>query len=476
MGWFDVDRAGLRALYAGKGRGWIVRELVQNAFDELGVIYCKITLAHVSGTRSAELTVEDDAPEGFYDLRHAWTLFADTRKRADAEKRGRFNFGEKQVLSLCQSAEIITTTGHVRFNADGTRGHGRGRTPHGSIFCATLPMTKEEIAECVRVVHTFIPPEGIVTTINGERVQAREPFAEVKATLQTEIANGDGILRKSRRGTVIKAYRPLEGEVGTLYEMGLPVVETGDGFHYDIGQRVPLTADRDNVPAAFLRDVRAEVLNATADDLTEEEVSEAWVRDAAADERIKPETTRRVADLRYGEKRVVADPNDRLSRDRAIAAGFTVVSSRAMSREEWDRMRDAEAIPSSSALFPTRFGESERVDESELTDDHRAVADLVARVSLRAFGWEARVSWFRQEGGHAASYAARCVAFNLAELGRSWFGPHNIGAQLALIIHELGHVGGGHVDEGYYRALCKIGAALALAEPKDLLGENDGSA
>ncbi len=331
-------------------------------------------------------------------------------------------------------------------------------------------MTRDEIAEAVRAVHSFIPPVGIETIINGERVEPRKPAADVGTTLQTEIANGDGVLRKSRRATTILVYRPKGGEVGTLYEMGLPVVETGDGFHYNIMQRVPLAADRDNVPAAFLRDVRAEALNVTADLLTEEDVSESWVRDGAADERVKPETTRRIADLRYGEKRVVADPNDPLSRERAIARGFTVVGSRAMSREEWARMRDAEAIPSSSALFPTTFGESERVDESELTEDHERVAGLVRIVSRLVFGWEASVRWYRQEGGHDASYAGRCVSFNLARLGRRWFGPSNLGSQLALIIHELGHVGGGHVDEGYYGALCKIGAALALADPAELEG------
>jgi hypothetical protein len=38
-------------------------------------------------------------------------------------------------------------------------------------------------------------------------------------------------------------------------------------------------------------------------------------------------------------------------------------------------------------------------------------------------------------------------------------------------INELGHEGGGHVDEGYYRCLCEIGAKLALTEPGVVLGE-----
>jgi len=43
--------------------------------------------------------------------------------------------------------------------------------------------------------------------------------------------------------------------------MGIPVVETGDRWHYDIGQKVPLTLDRENVPPGFLRQVRVAVFN-----------------------------------------------------------------------------------------------------------------------------------------------------------------------------------------------------------------------
>ncbi len=37
-------------------------------------------------------------------------------------------------------------------------------------------------------------------------------------------------------------------------------------------------------------------------------------------------------------------------------------------------------------------------------------------------------------------------------------------------------VGGGHVEEGYYRRLCKIGAKLALVAPQELLEGKSGRA
>src|SRR5512136_1181513 len=106
MGWFEVDRKGLRALWAGKPLTFVVRELVQNAWDEPDVTRVDVTLALDTSRRQATITVEDDAPEGFADLRHAFTLYADTRKRIDPTKRGRFNLGEKQVLAICSNASI----------------------------------------------------------------------------------------------------------------------------------------------------------------------------------------------------------------------------------------------------------------------------------------------------------------------------------------------------------------------------------
>ena len=63
--WFDVDKAGLGRQAEEQGKGRLVGELLQNALDEPGVSQIAVTLALVSGQELADLTVEDDAPEGF---------------------------------------------------------------------------------------------------------------------------------------------------------------------------------------------------------------------------------------------------------------------------------------------------------------------------------------------------------------------------------------------------------------------------
>jgi len=104
MNWFDVDRVGLSKQADAIPKGRLIAEPIQNALDEVGVSRIEITLVPVPGRPLADLTVEDDGPEGFRDLSHAYTLYAPSYKRGNPEQRGKFNLGEKMVLSLCESA------------------------------------------------------------------------------------------------------------------------------------------------------------------------------------------------------------------------------------------------------------------------------------------------------------------------------------------------------------------------------------
>ena len=266
MGWFEINKGGLRQLMDGRDKSFILRELAQNAFDEPGVTFCKLTLDAVAGRSLVAVTAEDDATGGFYDISHAYTLFGRTRKRSDASKRGRFNLGEKQVLSLAKSAFIKTTTGTIHFDESGERRKTRDKTEVGSIFYALIPMTRAELDECHKTVRMFLPPKGIKLFVNTIEIPWRDPLRTVEATLTTEFENEEGQWRRTRRKTAIEIHLPKDGEKPMIYEMGLPVVELdgGDKYHYNVMQRVPLNTDRDNVSPAFRRAVRAEVMTVVA--------------------------------------------------------------------------------------------------------------------------------------------------------------------------------------------------------------------
>jgi hypothetical protein len=91
----------------------------------------EVTLTRPMNGRS-ELVVTDDSPEGFRDLTDSYTMFAESYKKADPDKRGAFNLGEKFVLALCDEAMITTTTGRVTFDGSGRRRTGSVKQERGS--------------------------------------------------------------------------------------------------------------------------------------------------------------------------------------------------------------------------------------------------------------------------------------------------------------------------------------------------------
>src|ERR1700730_6804451 len=108
--WFEIDKEGLRKTLERRGKAFAVFELVQNAWDEDGTTEVSVTLTPPEHGKSV-LTVTDDAPQGYRDLAESYTMFGESYKKADPEKRRRFDVGDKCVLALCDEASITTTTG-----------------------------------------------------------------------------------------------------------------------------------------------------------------------------------------------------------------------------------------------------------------------------------------------------------------------------------------------------------------------------
>src|SRR5262249_53900798 len=204
----------------------------------------------------ADLSVEDDAPEGFHDLTHAYTLFAPSAKRGNPEQRGQFNLGEKLVLAVCEQASITTTKGCVTFDPEQGRIEKPDRRDRGSVFQGRIRMTPEESSQVCDYLRSLLLPDGIVVTFNGNRLLPRKPVHVFTASLETQIADDKGVMRPTTRKAQVSLYEPLAGEAPALYEMGLPIVTTGDRWSVNIGQKVPLNRDRNNVKPAYLRAVR----------------------------------------------------------------------------------------------------------------------------------------------------------------------------------------------------------------------------
>jgi hypothetical protein len=465
MRWFEVDKDGLAKVLARKGKSFVLFELISNAWDE-DVSRVDVRLDRIAGTRSVQLTVTDDSPGGFADLKHSFTLWSESKKRE--HQRGRFCMGEKLVLALCDSAEIASTTGTVVFDANG-RHTRRQKLEQGTRFTATLKMTEAEREECASAVKTLLVPAAITTTFNGEALPARRPLASCEAVLPTEVADAEGHLRRSQRRTTVAVHEILDGEVGFVYELGVPVVESELPFHVDVGQRVPLSFDRDNLPPAFMSRLRALVLELMHERIEQEDANAAWVRDAIQHhgQSMTREAIDRVMTLKFGEKRLAADPSDPAATRLAVAAGYTIVHGGHLSAAEWEAVRRTGAILPAGKVTPSPkpYAEDGRelrlVPSSEWSPGMHYVSGLAHTLARRVLEREISVSIAMEPTWpFGATYGRGKLVLNAGRLGKKWFdGP--LSAIVDLLVHEFGHEDElDHLSSRYHDALTRIAGGV----------------
>lgn len=476
--WFEVDKEGLSKLLERRGKGWVVAELIQNAWDESKTTRVEVELEPIPGRPLCRLTVLDNSPTGFRDLTHAYTLFAESYKKANEKQRGRFNLGEKLVLALCQTATISSTTGTIIFDADGRHNHPRRKRDAGTLFEAVINMTRDEFEEVSREIERLIPPANIETIFNGRPIPKRVPLVSTKGSLMTEVSNEQGILKRVRRETTINIYEMREGEVGYVYEMGIPVAETGDKFHADVQQKVPLNMERDALPETFLRELRAIILNATAHLLTQEEAASTWVADALEDDSVSPEAVKKAMDLRFGEKRVIFDPSDPEANALAVTKGYVVVAGGTLSKKQWANVKAAGAMLPAGQVTPSPKPFSpegkplKTLDPSQYEDRHRRMEAFARWVALRVLGHDVSVIFATDPGWRFGGAYGRSAPLYINALDSRFRGEINAEDFIDFLIHEFGHeYESNHLSAKYFDALTKVGARVALAmcaEPKGL--------
>jgi hypothetical protein len=485
--WYAGSKAGLEKIAKRRGLAFCLLELLQNSWDS-NATFAKVTFAPVPNSPRVDMTVEDDDPDGFKDLSHAWTLFAPSEKRHDVEKRGRFNLGEKLVLAVCEQAEIRSTTGTVTFNAEGrtVSTAPSARLERGTIFEGRVKMKREDLDEVLRAARELIPPPGVLTTINGEPLRPRTPLKEFSATLPTETVDEDGNLKRTSRTTRVRVYEALDrvvddtsdnGPHGWIYEMGIPVCPAEGPYDLEVMQKVPVGLERNSVSAGYLRTLRVLVLNEMHGALKPEYASKPAIQDALTDSRVLPAAVVTVLTHQYGEKRVTYDPSDHEANHRAVAEGYTVIPSGAFSKDAWANIRAAGASRPSGQVTPTykAYGDSgepaQFIPEEDWGPTLRGFATFCSDYARRLLGHDVRVRYEkgRKSSPFAANYGARTLTFNHARLGREWFeaGPRE--AVLDLLIHEFAHESvSNHLSKEFYEACTKLGAKstdLALSDP-----------
>lgn len=480
--WLRVSKSGLAKQIADRGKGFVLFELVQNAWDT-GAKLVQVELTKVPGRPLATVKVTDDDPNGFSNLEHAYTLFAESEKAADPTKRGFMNLGEKLVLALCNEASVVSTTGSVEFRRDGEMKRGRRKTKSGSVFIGEIPMTHTEFKEAIEAFWTLIPPDGCETFLNGDKLDRRELVAEFEVDgLETRIADAEGFMRRSKRKATVQVFEVGEDETASIYEMGIPVVETGDKYHVSVMQKVPVNPARDNVPPSFLRRLRAEVLNHMASMLTKDESGESWVTNAMEDDAVEDEAVVKTVEKRFGKKRVIYDPSDPESNARAMAAGHSVMYGGSLSSRAWDAVRRSNAAESAGRKFasPKLYSDDEdapvreQIARDDLTQGMREVEDIT-RWFCKELGisTDLLVMFVMPKGLDSRKVAATWsngFEWNVTCLGRKWFDnwPEHFESMIDTIIHEFSHDDvGNHFDERFHKACTRNGASMVMLAMKN---------
>ncbi len=473
MNWFEINKAGLAKILARKGKEFALFELIQNAWDEDGVTEVKVTLKSIpSSPGYALLAVEDDAPNGFDDLAHAYTLFAESKKKGNPEKRGRFNLGEKLVLALAREACISTTTGSVSFSKAGRR-RSSERREKGSRVSMEIRMTQAEVAEALAACNRLIGPVGdktIITTINGAVLVTSPGLTHFSAALTTEIADPEGNLVRTVRTAPVYVYPATAECPAAIYEMGIPVCEIDGKYIFNVCQKVPLTMDREEVLPSFRKQLAVAALNNMPTMLDTDDANTSWATEAMTSPDVTPEAVQACITQKFGIKRVIYDPSDPEANGIAAAAGFTVVTGGQLSKAAWANVKAVGAILPAGQVTPSPKPYSPDGAPlklvKEMTPGMIEIETYAKRIAYVIMGanihvkFAAEVTW-----PYAATYGPGSLTFNVGRLGKAWFDRKtNQEAIDDLLIHEFGHhYSLNHLSDEYYDALTKIGSKFVQA-------------
>src|SRR6266851_5983245 len=486
--WFEVSPQGLRKTLSQKDKFFLITETVSNAWDAEGCTRVDITLTKPDEQGFSWLTATDNAPKGFTDISHSYMMYAESEKKDKANKRGRFNAGEKDVIAMSIEAKLTTVTGQILFNGDGTRTEGTEKRTEGSELTAKIPLTLEEYEHVIAQAHRLIPPNNIATYVNGTHVASRRAAGVFETTLPTPLADREGYVRNVQHPCKVKLHSPLPGEQSYIYEMGIPIVELGDDcWHVDVQQKVPLSRDRDNVNPAYLRKVRAAVLNAMVGKLTPEETELGWVEAAAGAPEAKEDTIKKMLGTRFGGREMVLPVKSDPGATREAQSKGVVVLDRALTGDLRKRVKDLKNNDGSAFVAPatekyasmTEVNLGEEVPMQQWSQSTREYVSFIERVAPSLVGQRIRVKVIDNDDSSVQGclkWQSGIMLVNLANHNtEDWVENYD------LFIHEMAHTdvhNNDHLSHKFYGTVSRIGAKLAqlAVERPELFSERKGAA
>ena len=470
-GRFAVSESGMRELNSGREPWDLVKELVQNAWDEAPfATECRVTVAPQADGGGTLIIIEDDGP-GFSDIADSYTLMGPTRKRLTPTKRGRFNIGEKDVISIAIEAEVETVGHTVTFPVTGSREVTTNSRTKGTVVSVLMPWNQQQSDELVAMLQRFRPPVDCRLFANNQEVPQRPATKMRTVSLQTVVQDASGKpMRTTQRRTEIHVVEPHDANGrGWLYEMGIPVQIIECPWDVDVMQKIPMGQQRNNVSEAYLNRIYAEVLNATHGALKRDEFGSQWVKRAIEHPQIKPGAVKATVQGRYGGSGAVFTTLDSDANMRATEAGYGVANPGGLSQKEQEAFRKHAGVKDADEVFPTP--PPPRGDyEAEPGSNQARFAEWAIKIAGHC-GLKATVRYFDEpdnarQADCEVSTTDPTLRFNEGRLGETFFQPpYGSIEHWNLLLHELGHALSNQSVTGHGEAwgdgVSKAGARIA---------------
>lgn len=462
---FEVSHQGMSELHASRPPWQLVKELIQNSWDEAPeATECLVAIDAHSHETTIRVTVTDDGP-GFRDITDAWTLMNPTPKRTQPGKRGRYNLGEKEIISLAIEAEIETVGNTVFFPRMGSRVLTPNERTRGTRISMLMPWPPSAAPELEQDLFRFLPTDCALH-VNNVPVPQRRPKSIRSVILPTVLQDGPSQpMRTTRRRTDIQVHHAAapDGQ-GWLYEMGIPIQQITAPWDVNVMQKVPMPPNRDTVSQAFLTDIYAELLNEAHNDMDHDDFAQSWVKEAIQDPRVETPAIQATVKGRYGE-RVAITSSDAEANLNAAEAGYQLVNPRSLTPVERQRFKEDANVQTTHSLFG--LSEPPIADFAAADPIQSAFADWVTQQALVA-RLTATVRFYNDP---SANRLADCtsdterptIRFNTGRLPTSFFQPpFGRPDQLEILYHELGHAVAGRAMEHGPRWGHSVAIAAAL--------------
>ena len=438
---FTVSHTGMRELHANRPPWQLVKELIQNAWDEAPeATICTVEIKPQHREEATLIIVTDDGP-GFADISDAWTLMKHTPKRYQPNKRGRFNMGEKEIVSVALEAEVETVGNTVTFPRMGSRVVSPNKRQKGTQIKVLMPWDEEQAAELAEKLATFRPTECRLV-INKKETKTRTPVAVRSTILNTVLQEAPNQpIRNTKRRTEIHILERNDPEKSWLYEMGIPIQPISTPWDVDVMQKVPMPPNRDTVSEAYLSDIYAEVLNESHEIMDAKQFGDQWVKQAIEDPRTEAPAVVATVTGRYGDKVLLTSPNADANM-RAAQDSYELINPRSLSSVERERFRNEAGVQTTNQLFGREEPSTEEYEPQ--TDDEIAFAQWVVDMADKA-DLTAKVRMIHDTKAHkladcTANTTRPTIRFNKALLDDDFFTPpYGRIEQIEIVIHELGH-------------------------------------